>query len=76
MKAIAALTESGSTALWMSRHRVDTPIFALTPIVTTQRKVSLYRNVHAYHLTQEGDSGAVLQAGRGFDGRQRHRQER
>jgi pyruvate kinase len=60
VKAIAALTESGSTALWMSRHRVDTPIFALTPIVSTQRKVSLYRNVHAYHLTQEGDSGAVL----------------
>ncbi|MDB5936912.1 MAG: pyk, partial [Massilia sp.] len=28
VKAIAALTESGSTALWMSRHRVDTPIFA------------------------------------------------
>jgi pyruvate kinase len=60
VKAIAALTESGSTALWMSRHRVDTPIFALTPIVSTQRKVSLYRNVHAYHLTQEGDSSAVL----------------
>jgi pyruvate kinase len=60
VKAIAALTESGSTALWMSRHRVDTPIFALTPIVTTQRKVSLYRNVHAYHLTQQGDSGAVM----------------
>ncbi|MFC0131137.1 pyruvate kinase [Massilia eurypsychrophila] len=60
VKAIAALTESGSTALWMSRHRVDTPIFALTPIVSTQRKVSLYRNVHAYHLTQQGDSSAVL----------------
>jgi pyruvate kinase len=60
VKAIAALTESGSTALWMSRHRVDTPIFALTPSVSTQRKVALYRNVHAYHLTQEGDSGAVL----------------
>jgi pyruvate kinase len=60
VKAIAALTESGSTALWMSRHRVDTPIFALTPSVSTQRKVSLYRNVHAYHLTQEGDSSAVL----------------
>ncbi|MDQ2987676.1 MAG: pyruvate kinase [Pseudomonadota bacterium] len=60
VKAIAALTESGSTALWMSRHRVDTPIFALTPIVSTQRKVSLYRNVHAFHLTQQGDSAAVL----------------
>jgi pyruvate kinase len=60
VKAIVALTESGSTALWMSRHRVDTPIFALTPIVSTQRKVAQYRNVHGYHLTQEGDSAAVL----------------
>ena len=60
VKAIVALTESGSTALWMSRHRVDTPIFALTPSVTTQRKLALYRNVHAYHLTQRGDSAAVL----------------
>jgi pyruvate kinase len=60
VKAIVALTESGSTALWMSRHRVDTPIFALTPILTTQRKMSLYRNVHAYQLLQSGDSAAVL----------------
>jgi pyruvate kinase len=60
VKAIVALTESGSTALWMSRHRVDTPIYALTPIVSTQRKVSLYRNVHGYHLTQHGDTAAVL----------------
>jgi pyruvate kinase len=60
VKAITALTESGSTALWMSRHRVDTPIFALTPSISTQRKVSLYRNVHAYHLLQHGDSSAVL----------------
>ncbi|MEO7493676.1 MAG: pyruvate kinase [Massilia sp.] len=60
VKAIVALTESGSTALWMSRHRVGIPIFALTPIVTTQRKMSLYRNVHAYHLLQNGDSEAVI----------------
>ena len=60
VKAIAALTESGSTALWMSRHRVDTPIFALTPSISTQRKVSLYRNVHAYHLSQEGTASEVL----------------
>ncbi|MES3023710.1 MAG: pyruvate kinase [Pseudomonadota bacterium] len=60
VKAIVALTESGSTALWMSRHSIDTPIFALTPSVTTQRKVSLYRNVRAHHLLQSGDSSAVL----------------
>ena len=31
VKAIAALTESGSTALWMSRHNCGVPIYALTP---------------------------------------------
>jgi pyruvate kinase len=60
VKAIVALTESGSTALWMSRHNIDTPIFALTPSITTQRKASLYRNVRAFHLLQEGGSHAVL----------------
>jgi pyruvate kinase len=60
VKAIVALTESGSTALWMSRHSIDTPIFALTPSRTTQRKASLYRNVQSYHLLQEGGSHAVL----------------
>ena len=60
VKAIVALTESGSTALWMSRHSIDTPIYALTPSIATQRKVTLYRNVQAYHLLQQGDSGAVL----------------
>lgn len=44
-KAIVAMTESGSTALWMSRHRVHIPIYALTPKVSTQRKMALYRNV-------------------------------
>lgn len=60
VKAIVALTESGSTALWMSRHNIDTPIFALTPSRTTQRKASLYRNVRAFPLLQEGGSHAVL----------------
>jgi pyruvate kinase len=60
VKAIVALTESGSTALWMSRHNIDTPIFALTPSVTTQRKASLYRNVRAHYLVQEGSSREVL----------------
>jgi len=60
VKAIVALTESGSTALWMSRHSIDTPILALTPLKTTERKASLYRNVRAFHLEQEGGSHAVL----------------
>lgn len=44
-KAIVALTDSGATALWMSRHRVRIPIYALTPKLASQRKMALYRNV-------------------------------
>jgi len=45
-KAIVALTDSGSTALWMSRHPAGIPIYAITPKVGAQRRMALYRNVH------------------------------
>ncbi len=45
VKAIIALTESGSTALWMSRIRSDIPIYAFTPHAATRRRVTLYRGV-------------------------------
>ena len=44
-KAILALTESGSSALWMSRHKIHVPIYGLTSRVFSQRKMMLYRNV-------------------------------
>jgi len=44
-KAIIALTESGSTALWMSRHNIKVPIYGLTSQPVTQRRMALYRNV-------------------------------
>jgi pyruvate kinase len=43
--AIAALTESGTTALWMSRISSSIPIYALTRHVKTLRRVTLYRGV-------------------------------
>ena len=46
VEAIIALTESGSTARWMSRIRSDIPIFAFTRHESTQRRVSLYRGVY------------------------------
>ncbi|MFT5500139.1 MAG: pyruvate kinase [Woeseiaceae bacterium] len=46
VKAIIALTESGSTTLWMSRIRSDIPIYAFTPHDTTSRRVTLYRGVY------------------------------
>ena len=45
VKAIAALTETGGTTLWMSRIRTDIPIFAMSGITATLRKVALYRGV-------------------------------
>jgi len=46
VKAIIAFTESGSTALWMSRVRSDIPIFAFTRHEATRRRVTLYRGVY------------------------------
>ncbi len=45
VKAIVALTESGITALLMSRVRSGLPILALTPHPETLRRVALYRGV-------------------------------
>lgn len=46
-KAIVALTESGSTALWMSRIRSGIPIYAMTRHEATRRRVTIYRGVYA-----------------------------
>ena len=46
VRAIIALTESGSTTLWMSRIRSDIPIYAFTPHDATSRRVTLYRGVY------------------------------
>ena len=62
VKAIAALTESGSTALWMSRHNIDVPIFAITPNVATRQKAALFRNVRTFELAQSTDTEVVLKA--------------
>ena len=59
-KAIVALTESGSTALWMSRHRIHVPIFALTPKESAQRKMALYRNVRPLFMEIVSDRDSAL----------------
>ena len=46
VKAIVALTQSGSTPLWMSRLNAGVPIFALTPVQETLSKVTLFSGVH------------------------------
>ncbi|MFM8609756.1 MAG: pyruvate kinase [Burkholderiaceae bacterium] len=59
-KAIVALTDSGSTALWMSRHRIHIPIYALTPKLATQRKMALYRNVRPLLMDTSADRDTAL----------------
>jgi len=48
--ALIALTESGSTALWMSRIRADIPIFAFTRHEATLRRIALYRGVYPVYF--------------------------
>jgi pyruvate kinase len=59
-KAIVAMTDSGSTALWMSRHLIRVPIYALTSKVTTQRKMTLYRNVRPLLIDTSADRDTAL----------------
>ncbi|MDO9197304.1 pyruvate kinase [Rhodoferax sp.] len=59
-KAIVAMTDSGSTALWMSRHLIQVPIYALTSKVATQRKMALYRNVRPLFIDTSADRDTAL----------------
>lgn len=67
VKAIIALTESGSTTLWMSRVRSDIPIYAFTRHETTRRRVALYRGVYpvVFDVFEAGSTRTLQQ--RAFD---------
>ena len=60
VRAIAALTQSGSTALWMSRLNCGVPIYALTPEVSTRYRLSLFRDVYPLMLQYVGDNRETL----------------
>jgi len=51
VKAICALTQSGSTSLWISRLDSGVPVYALTPEEGSRRRMSLYREVHPVLMT-------------------------
>ncbi|HWQ38929.1 MAG TPA: pyruvate kinase [Burkholderiales bacterium] len=62
VKAIAALTQSGSTALWISRLNAGVPIYALTPEVSTRYRMSLFRDVFPFMIGYQGhDRDQLLQ---------------
>jgi pyruvate kinase len=62
VKAIAALTESGSTALWVSRLNCGVPIYALTSQTATRYRVSLFRDTFPLTINYHGhDREALLE---------------
>jgi pyruvate kinase len=59
-KAIVSLTESGSSALWMSRHRIRVPIYAVTTQHSSERRMALYRNVQPILMDRLTDRDSAL----------------
>lgn len=53
IKAIAALTQSGNAAQWLSRADAEVPIYALSPDKFARRKLTLHRGVYPYPIQQE-----------------------
>lgn len=62
VKAIAALTQSGNAAQWLSRADAEVPIYALSPDKLARRKLTLHRGVYPYPIEQENkDIDEILQ---------------
>jgi pyruvate kinase len=62
VKALVALTQSGATALWMSRLNAGVPIYALTPEEGSRRRMALYRDVEPLMFDFEGTDRETLLA--------------
>jgi len=60
VKAIVSMTLTGATPLLMSRLSSGIPIFAFTPLETTQRKVCLYRGVITHAFDSEHIENAQI----------------
>ena len=60
VKAIASLTESGSTALWMSRMNCGVPIYALTAQTSTRYRCALFRDVYPLMMKYVGSDREEL----------------
>ncbi|MBI3044097.1 MAG: pyruvate kinase [Betaproteobacteria bacterium] len=46
IKAVAAMTQSGKTVLLMSRMHTNVPIYAMSSVIETRRRVTLFRGVY------------------------------
>jgi pyruvate kinase len=60
IRAIVALTESGTTAQWLSRYRTSVPIYALTPSSQTRCRMLLLRDVKPMAFDGEGAYPALV----------------
>ncbi|BBB23661.1 pyruvate kinase [Isorropodon fossajaponicum endosymbiont JTNG4] len=61
-RVIATLTESGKTAIWMSRISSGIPIVAMSDKVSTLQKATLYRGVHPCFLSTRKDWAEINKA--------------
>jgi pyruvate kinase len=55
VQAIIALTESGSTAQWLSRVRSAVPIYAFSRNAASRRRMALYRDVYPVKLETDSE---------------------
>ncbi len=62
IKAVAAMTQSGKTVLLMSRSATDVPIYAMSSLAETRRKVTLFRGVYPVKFKGVRDPEKALQA--------------
>jgi len=51
IKAVAAMTQSGKTVMLMSRMQSNVPIYALSSVIETRRRVTLFRGVYPVKFT-------------------------
>jgi len=61
VKAIVCLTESGSTALWMSRIKTHLPLVAMSPKEGTLNRVALYKGVRSAHLPHNSERNSQME---------------
>ncbi|NDY94257.1 pyruvate kinase [Wenzhouxiangella limi] len=72
VRAIVALTDSGSTAQWLSRVRSPAPIIALSPNRASLRRMRLFQHVHPLFFAHQPDEAQADQIQRALDQVCRH----
>jgi pyruvate kinase len=60
IKAVAAMTQSGKTVLLMSRLPTNVPIYAMSSVVETRRRVTLFRGVYPVRFKGARDPEKAL----------------